>query len=213
MNALRLSPACLTTAAALLGLIAGLRAGQHRHRRRHLRQGDGGAGSIPTKRPYSPWAGRSFPTRPLFGDTHLHTIVLHGCRRLRRAPHARATPIASPRARRSWPRRASRQAVAAARLPRRHRPFRQHGLLPGPPRRQARTPRRSAGPQLVRHDPVRPGRRRRRSRSSPPSARASSRGPILYSPRLRGLPLGLAGDDRGGGGGERSRPLHRLHRL
>jgi hypothetical protein len=28
---------------------------------------------FPAKRPYSPWAGRSFPTRPLFGDTHLHT--------------------------------------------------------------------------------------------------------------------------------------------
>ncbi len=26
-------------------------------------------------RPYSPYAGRSFPTRPLFGDTHLHTAV------------------------------------------------------------------------------------------------------------------------------------------
>src|SRR6185503_408716 len=25
------------------------------------------------QRPYSPYAGRSFPTRPLFGDTHLHT--------------------------------------------------------------------------------------------------------------------------------------------
>ena len=28
---------------------------------------------FPIKRPYSPWAGRNFPTRPLFGDTHLHT--------------------------------------------------------------------------------------------------------------------------------------------
>lgn len=27
----------------------------------------------PAKRPYSPWAGRNFPTRPLFGDTHTHT--------------------------------------------------------------------------------------------------------------------------------------------
>jgi hypothetical protein len=26
-----------------------------------------------TKRPYSPYAGRNFPTRPLFGDTHTHT--------------------------------------------------------------------------------------------------------------------------------------------
>jgi hypothetical protein len=27
----------------------------------------------PAKMPYSPYAGRSFPTRPLFGDTHIHT--------------------------------------------------------------------------------------------------------------------------------------------
>ena len=27
----------------------------------------------PAKRPYSPYAGRNFPTRPFFGDTHLHT--------------------------------------------------------------------------------------------------------------------------------------------
>jgi hypothetical protein len=27
------------------------------------------------KPPYSPYAGRDFPTRPLFGDTHLHTAV------------------------------------------------------------------------------------------------------------------------------------------
>ena len=29
--------------------------------------------SIQKPRPYSPYAGRNFPTRPLFGDTHLHT--------------------------------------------------------------------------------------------------------------------------------------------
>ena len=28
---------------------------------------------FPSKRPYSPYAGRNFPTRPLFGDTHVHT--------------------------------------------------------------------------------------------------------------------------------------------
>ena len=28
---------------------------------------------FPDKRAYSPWAGRNFPSRPLFGDTHLHT--------------------------------------------------------------------------------------------------------------------------------------------
>ncbi|MFN4142104.1 DUF3604 domain-containing protein [Aestuariivirga sp.] len=45
---------------------------------------DGDAGQVtkekiekvfPTKRPYSPYADRNFPTRPLFGDTHLHTAV------------------------------------------------------------------------------------------------------------------------------------------
>ena len=29
--------------------------------------------AFPAERPYSPWAGRNFPSRPLFGDTHLHT--------------------------------------------------------------------------------------------------------------------------------------------
>ncbi len=28
---------------------------------------------FPSKPPYSPYAGRDYPTRPLFGDTHLHT--------------------------------------------------------------------------------------------------------------------------------------------
>jgi hypothetical protein len=26
------------------------------------------------KKPYSPCAGRTYPTRPLFGDTHFHTV-------------------------------------------------------------------------------------------------------------------------------------------
>jgi len=34
-----------------------------------------GVEAFPTKRPYSPWAGRNFPVRPLFGDTHLHTAL------------------------------------------------------------------------------------------------------------------------------------------
>src|SRR5437764_13464400 len=29
--------------------------------------------AFPVKPPYSPYAGRNFPTRPYFGDTHLHT--------------------------------------------------------------------------------------------------------------------------------------------
>ncbi len=43
---------------------------------------DGDAGQLtkeraeaifPAKAPYSPYSGRNYPTRPLFGDTHLHT--------------------------------------------------------------------------------------------------------------------------------------------
>src|SRR3981081_1145268 len=29
--------------------------------------------AFPPKPPYSPYAGRNFPTRPYFGDTHTHT--------------------------------------------------------------------------------------------------------------------------------------------
>src|SRR5471030_701780 len=29
--------------------------------------------AFPSKPPYSPYAGRNFPTRPFFGDTHTHT--------------------------------------------------------------------------------------------------------------------------------------------
>src|ERR1700736_3268500 len=29
--------------------------------------------AFPEKPPYSPYAGRNFPTRPFFGDTHTHT--------------------------------------------------------------------------------------------------------------------------------------------
>src|ERR1700730_16752488 len=40
---------------------------------------------FPAKRPYSPYAGRNYPTRPYFGDTHLHTMYsfdagAFGCR-------------------------------------------------------------------------------------------------------------------------------------
>jgi len=34
---------------------------------------DSAARAFPAKPPYSPYAGRNFPTRPFFGDTYLHT--------------------------------------------------------------------------------------------------------------------------------------------
>ncbi len=71
MNALRLS-LLATTAAALLGLSPAIAQDSivtdvgtfDKATAERL---------YPDKRPYSPWAGRNFPSRPLFGDTHLHT--------------------------------------------------------------------------------------------------------------------------------------------
>ena len=40
-----------------------------------VQQGNRSSKVYPSKPPYSPYAGRNFPTRPLFGDTHLHTSM------------------------------------------------------------------------------------------------------------------------------------------
>ena len=57
---------------------------------------------------YSPYVGRNYPTRPYFGDTHLHTGVLDGRGRVRGPAHPAGRLPASPTARRSPPRAASR---------------------------------------------------------------------------------------------------------
>ena len=62
---------------------------------------------FPAKPPYSPYAGRNFPTRPFFGDTHLHTSLSFDAGAAV-AASGRRKPIASPRASRSWPPAASR---------------------------------------------------------------------------------------------------------
>ena len=110
------------------------------------------------KPPYSPYADRDFPTRPFFGDTHLHTSFSMdaGAFGARLGPRdayrfARGEQVTASS-------RPAGEALAPARLPRGRRPFRQHGLLSGPVRGQARGARRSDGPPMVRHDPVRQGR-------------------------------------------------------
>ena len=106
-----------------------------------LDQGDGRAGS---RRPaYSPPAGRNFPTRPFFGDTHLHTSFSMDAG----AFGARLTPQDAYRFAKGEEITASSgqrvKLVPPARLPRRGRPLRQHGLLPATVRGQARNARRS----------------------------------------------------------------------
>ena len=81
----------------------------------------------PTKPGYSPYAGRNFPSRPLFGDTHLHTAMsfdagMFGCQ-------ARPGGLLSLRQGRGgdliqWPTGAP---LAAARLSRGNRPLGLHG--------------------------------------------------------------------------------------
>src|SRR5438034_11757271 len=54
--------------------------------------------AFPTKPPYSPYAGRNFPTRPYFGDTHTHTSYSMDAARSALGS-AQRTLIALPRAR------------------------------------------------------------------------------------------------------------------
>ena len=56
---------CALLAAALPGASAAQDAGEHSPAALEK--------AFPKKAPYSPYAGRSYPTRPFFGDTHLHT--------------------------------------------------------------------------------------------------------------------------------------------
>ena len=78
---------------------------------------------------YSPYAGRNFPTRPFFGDTHLHTSFSMdaGAFGARLGPAGRL-PLRPGRGDHGLGGRAG-QAVAAAGFPRRGRPFGRHGLL------------------------------------------------------------------------------------
>ncbi|MER8435406.1 DUF3604 domain-containing protein [Mesorhizobium sp. M1312] len=69
----------LLRSAAAVGLLAALSLPSLAQEAVHTDIGDidkaSGADIFATKRPYSPWAGRNFPMRPLFGDTHLHTAL------------------------------------------------------------------------------------------------------------------------------------------
>jgi hypothetical protein len=76
MRVTRPSAAVLLSVGAALSLALGVMAAQQAQSPRHE------IGSLdkeraekvyPAKAPYSPYAGRNYPTRPYFGDTHLHT--------------------------------------------------------------------------------------------------------------------------------------------
>ena len=95
---------------------------------------------FPGKRAYSPYAGRSFPTRPLLRDTHLHTMFSFDAG----AFGARLGPSDAYRFAKGEEIVASSgqpgEAFAAARFSRRCRSLRQYGVLSGSPGRQSRHP-------------------------------------------------------------------------
>ena len=103
--------------------------------------------SFPTKRPYSPYAGRNFPTRPLFGDTHLHTSFSFDAG----AFGARLGPRDAYRFAKGEEVTASTGQPAKLSRPLDFLVVADHsdnmGFFPRPPRRQAGAARRPAGPQ------------------------------------------------------------------
>ncbi len=117
--------------------------------------------AFPAQKLYSPYAGRNFPTRPYFGDTHLHTSFsmdagAFGARLDPRDAYrfARGEEVMSVE-------RPAGEAVAPARLPGGGRPLRRLRLLPDDHDGDARHHGRPAGPQMERDDPVGAGRRGR----------------------------------------------------
>ena len=168
---------------------------------------------FPAKRAYSPYAGRNFPTRPLFGDTHLHTSFSYGRGRLRRS---------------AWPSDAYRfakgeEVMASSGQPAKlSRPL-DFLVVADHSDNMGFFPHLLAGKPAMLADPT--GRRWYDMIQSGQGADAAIEMIIVafsqgtFPQALASLPgtpayrIRLAGDDQGGRRGERSRPLHRLHRI
>ena len=140
---------------------------------------------FPSKPPYSPYAGRNFPTRPFFGDTHLHTSFSMDAG----AFGARLGPRDAYRFARGEEVTASSGQPAKLSRPLDFLVVADHsdnmGFFPDLFAGKPEHARRSDGPQVVRHDPVAARAPRRRSRSSSPSRRARSRRTLMYCPGTR----------------------------
>ena len=159
---------------------------------------------------YSPYAGRNYPTRVLWGDTHLHTANSLDAAALRQ--HARPGGGLSLCARRGGDLllRSGCEAEPAPRLSRRRGPRRSARRDDGAEEGQRLD---DGGPDaqaLARHDERWAGMARRRSRSSAPSERAR-RCRKRFQPRHRQVRLaGLHGNRRAI---QRAGPLHGPDRL
>ena len=167
--------------------------------------------AFPAERPYSPWAGRNFPTRPLFGDTHLHTSFSMDAG----AFGARLGPREAYRFAKGEEVMASSGQPVKLSRPLDFLVVADHSdnmgffpqLLAGYP---SSLPIRPGGAGTTWSSPgtALP----RRSRSSAPSLRTSSRRRLIYTP-IREPIIRLGRDNSRRGGRRRSPPVYRLHRL
>ena len=167
---------------------------------------------FPAKRAYSPYAGRNFPTRPLFGDTHLHTSFSMDAG----AFGARLGPADAYRFAKGEEVMASSGQPAKLSRPLDFLVVSDHSDNMG------FFPHLLAGNPAMLADPT--GRRWYDMIQSGHGADAAIEDhcrllsghvpacPCLAS-RNAGLPIRLAGDDQSGRRSQRSRPLHRLYRI
>ena len=166
---------------------------------------------FPAKPPYSPYAGRNFPTRPYFGDTHTHTSFSMDAG----AFGARLAPKDAYRFAKGEEVMASSGQRAKLSRPLDFLVVTDHSDGMG------------FFPLLIGGDPTLlatpQGRKWYDEINSGKGAQAAvdiitsfGKGQMPKGFPTSGharLPQRLARDHQGGGGGERARPLHRLHRL
>ncbi len=160
----------------------------------------------------APAASAAYPTRVFFGDTHLHTALsldagaagatLLPADAYRFAKGEEVTGASGQKAKLSRP----------ARFPGRDRSLRPDGIRHRPQRRQAGAPRQSDGQALVRHDAGR-GRTRSDDRTRHDLRAGQVPEGDHVQPRHDGIHRHLAGHHPGRRGRQRTRQVHRLHRL
>ena len=170
------------------------------------------AEKVQPRPPYSPPAGRNFPTRPFFGDTHLHTSFSFDAG----AFGARLAP------RDAYHFAKGEEVMASSGQPAKlARPL-DFLVVADHAENMGFFPQLFAGKPEMLADPT--GRRWYNLIQSGRGAEAAIEiigsvlarhvpQSILLTARYADLPFGLAGNDQGGGRGERSRALHRLYRL
>ena len=166
---------------------------------------------FPAKPPYSPYAGRNFPTRPYFGDTHTHTSFSMDAG----AFGARLPPKDAYRFAKGEEVMASSGQRAKLSRPLDFIVVTDHSdgmgffpLLTGGDPTLLGTPQ---GTEMVRRDQFRQRRAGRDRHHHQLRQGPDAEG--LPAPGHAGLSQRLARDHQGGGGRERAGPLHGVHRL